>query len=218
MPHRLIPLLVVALIGNTAHAGPWLREKGSTFMEVSFASNYILDTTRQTYLEYGLSDKTTVIADIGMIQPRNAEHGGIATFSLRRALSAPDATSKWAYELGAGVGWAGDEILPHFRTGLSWGRGMSWGETSGWMTVDAAVIWDLTNAQHVSQLDATLGANFTDFTTGMIQIYTAHIDGASIVTLAPSVVFNPQKGGYRIKLGAESELSDWDNSAFKIGL
>lgn len=218
MLHRLIPILVFALIGDIAHAGPWLREKGATFMEVSFASTYTLDTASQTYLEYGLSDKTTVIADIGMFRPRNALQGGVATFSLRRALTAPDAASKWAYELGAGVGWIGDEVLPHFRTGLSWGRGMAWGETSGWMTVEAAVIWDLTYARHLSKIDATLGANFTDFTTGMIQIYTAHIDGASIATLAPSIVLNPKKSGFRIKLGAESELGDWDNSAFKIGL
>lgn len=218
MLHRLIPIFIIALTGTTTQAGPWLREQGSAFMEVSFASTYTLDTASQTYLEYGLSDKTTVIADIGMFRPRNALHGGIATFSLRRALSAPDATSKWAYELGAGVGWLGDEILPHFRTGVSWGRGTSWAETSGWMTVEAAVIWDLTYAQHVSKVDATLGVNFTDITTGMLQLYTAHVDGTTIATLAPSLVFKPEKGKFRVKLGGEAEIGNWDNSALKIGL
>lgn len=218
MLHRLIPIFIIALIGTMTQAGPWLREQGSAFMEVSFASTYTLDTASQTYLEYGLSDKTTVIADIGMFRPRNALHGGIATFSLRRALSAPDARSKWAYELGAGVGWLGDEILPHFRTGVSWGRGTSWAETSGWMTVEAAVIWDLTYAQHVSKVDATLGVNFTDITTGMLQLYTAHVDGTTIATLAPSLVFKPEKGKFRVKLGGEAEIGNWDNSALKIGL
>lgn len=218
MLHRLIALLVIILLGQTAHAGPWLREKGTSFMAVSFASTYYLDTASQTYLEYGLTEKTTIIADIGMIRPRYALQGGIATFSLRRALNAPDAPSKWAYEVGFGAAWIGDQVLPHLRTGLSWGRGLTWGDTSGWTSIDAAVIWDLTYAEHVTKIDATLGANLTDITTAMLQLYTLHSDSTRIATLAPALVFKPTHSRFRIKLGTESEIGALDNTAFKLEL
>jgi hypothetical protein len=211
-------LLFTLVFAQSVQAGPWLREKGSSFSATSFASTYYLDTASQTYLEYGFSDKTTLMADIGMARPRSNLHGGYATVSVRRALSAPEATSKWAYELGVGAGWIGTQILPHLRTGLSWGRGMTVGEKSGWMTVEAAVVWDLTYALHVTKIDTTLGMNFTDVTAGMIQLYTANVAQNSIATLAPSFVFAPKNTKFRIQIGTESELGHLANSAVKIGL
>lgn len=140
MLYRLFLFLLAISFAQMAQAGPWLREKGSTFSAVSFASTYYMETASQTYLEYGLSNTTTLIADVGMTRLHYVANSGYATLSLRRPLSAPDARSKWAYELGAGVGWIGSTTLPHIRTGLSWGRGMKWGKKSGWLTVEAAVI------------------------------------------------------------------------------
>jgi len=201
-----------------AQAGPWLREKGSTFTAVSVSGTYYLDTANQTFIEYGLTDKMTVVADIGMVQPRLSYQTGYATLSVRRALSAPEAGSKWAYELGLGVGWVGTQTLPHIRTGLSWGRGIKIKEKSGWMTVEAAVVWDLAYALHVAKVDATVGMDFTEFTSGMLQLYTAHIADGSVATLAPSLVFSPKFTKFRIQVGTESELGQLDNSAVKIAL
>lgn len=215
---RLVLIMCAILFAQSAVAGPWLREKGSGFMAASFASTYYLDTASQTYLEYGLTDTTTLIADVGYLRPRYALGGGYATLSMRRALGSPDAKSKWAYELGVGVGWLGSETLPHLRTALSWGRGMNWGDKSGWATVEAAVIWDLMHEQHVTKIDTTLGMNFTDVTAGMLQIYTAHLEGGSIATFAPSLIFSPKKSKFRLQLGAESEVGNPGNSAIKLGL
>lgn len=218
MTHLLIPILVIVLFGQAAHAGAWLREKGAGFMAVSFAGTYYLDTTTQSYHEYGLSDKTTIIADVTMTRPRYDVPGGVATVSLRRALSAENARAKWSYDFGVGAGWVGAEIRPHLRTGLSWGRGMTWGQKSGWMGVDGAIIWDLGQAVHLTKIDATFGANFTDVTTAMVQFYTAHINGAHSATLAPSLVFNPKQSSFRMKLGTESPLGRLESTALKLEL
>ena len=218
MRYRFLITILMTLLPAPVQAGPWLRDKGSSFMAVSVAATFYLDTGTQTYLEYGLTDKTTVIADVGIVRPRFGSHGGYTTVSMRRALTLPDAKSKWAYELGVGVGWIGSQTLPHARTALTWGRGMTWGDKSGWATVDAAVIWDLANSLHVTKIDATVGVNLTDITAGMLQIYTAHIDDQSIATFAPSLVFKPKNAKFRIQIGAESEIGRAHNTALKIGL
>jgi len=201
-----------------AQAGPWLREKGSSFVAVSFSTTYFLETSSQTYLEYGLSETTTAIADFGIARLHNSPNGGYATLSFRRSILPPDSRSKLSYELGLGTGWLGEEMLPHLRTGLSWGRGITLAKKNGWTTVEGAVNWDLTNRLHVAKLDATLGINFTDVTAGMLQIYSAHTVEDSFATIAPSVVISPKNGKYRLQIGTESQLGDIQNSALKLGL
>ena len=218
MPYRFLIIFITFVFASTAQAGPWLREKGTTFSAVSVATTYYLDTSSQTYIEYGLTDKTTLVGDLSMIRLRYAPQSGYATVSVRRALSKPDAASKLAYEIGVGVGWIGSMTLPHIRTGLSWGRGIKWGDTSGWTTVEASAIWDLTYAQHITKLDMTLGMNFTDVTKGMLQIYTAEIAGETVATIAPSLVFTPRERKFSIQVGAESQIGNMRNSALKLGL
>ncbi len=218
MLYRSILALICLAVPQEGTAGPWLREKGSSFTAVSFASTYYLETASQTYIEYGLTDKMTVVADISMARLHNMPNSGYATLSLRRALGAADDKSKWAYELGLGTGWIGEQMLPHVRTALSWGRGMTWREKSGWITVEGAVVWDVTYALHIAKVDTTVGLNLTDNTKGMLQLYAMHAAGESIATLAPSVVFSPESTKFSIQIGTESQLGHLDNSAVKIGI
>jgi len=218
MIRYILILILTAGLAHSVQAGPWLREKGSTFTANSVTGTYYLDTTSQTFIEYGLSAKTTLIADIGMVRPRFGPYAGYATLSMRRALSSPEARSKWAYEFGVGVGWVGAETLPHLRTALSWGRGITLGEKTGWMTAEAAVVWDLTYALHVTKLDATVGLNFTEKTSGMLQVYAANLADTSIATIAPSLVFSPIYTKFRVQLGTETVLGQVANSALKISL
>lgn len=218
MPRHLLILLFTLSLVHPAQAGAWLREKGTSFSSFAFTGTYALDTTSQTYLEYGLTEKMTLGADIGYIRPRNALHGGYATFFMRRPISAPDAASKWSYDLGIGASWIGDQILPHLRAGLSWGKGMTWGEKSGWMNVDASVTWNLATELHLAKIDTTIGVNFTEVTTGMVQIYLAHLAQDTFATVAPSLVFSPGKSKFRIQVGLESPLEELRDSSIKIGL
>lgn len=218
MIKNLVLILFTMLLADGASAGPWLRAKGKGFLATSVTGNYFLDTTSQTYLEYGLTDKTTLVADVGFQRPRYALGSGNVTLSLRRALSKPDATSKWAYELGLGVAWSGETVLPNIRTALSWGRGVSWGKKSGWATIEAAGVWDLSYSQHAVKIDGTVGINFTEVTGGMLQLYTAHLNNRSTATIAPSIIISPKKSKFRIQIGGESEIGNRLNSKLKISL
>lgn len=218
MIYRLVLAFFILVVPQILAAGPWLREKGSSFTAVSISGNYALETASQTYLEYGFSDKTTLIGDVGMARFHYIPNSGYATFSIRRALGPREAASKWAYELGLGAGWVGEEILPQVRTAINWGRGIKLGEKSGWMTVEGAVLWDVTYASHVTKIDTTVGLNLTDKTKGMLQLYTAHAVGESIATLAPSVIYSPESTNFSIQFGAETQIGHWDNAAVKIGI
>lgn len=215
---RLFAVLICIACAGTAHAGAWLREKGAGFSSNSFSSTYYLDTVSQSYLEYGLTEKTTLGADIGFVRPRFGLHSGYTTLFIRRAIGSTEAKSKWAYDLGIGTSWIGDTVLPHLRTGLSWGRGFSVADKSGWIALDAAVIWDLTYAPDLTKVDATIGLNFTDMTTGMVQLFAGHLDQNTFGTFAPSLVFSPQFTKFRIQIGSESEIGNLRNSMLKVGL
>lgn len=208
----------ITLLANIAQAGPWLREKGSAFTATSVSATYFLDTTSQTYLEYGFTDKTTFVGELSLRRLRYASEIGSATASMRRALSHPGAKSKWAYEFGVGAGWEGQQVLPHLRTGLSWGRGIKWTDKSGWATVETSIIWDITYARYMAKVDTTLGINFTDVTAGMLQFYTMHMADKTSATFAPSVIFSPKKSKFRIVIGAETPLKNMSNTALKLGL
>lgn len=218
MIYRFILTVFILVFPQHLAAGPWLRDKGSSFTAVSIAGNYALETANQTYLEYGLTDTTTLIGDVGMARFHYIPNTGYATFSIRRALGPKEAASKWAYELGLGAGWVGEEILPHVRTALSWGRGITLGKKPGWMTVEGTVLWDVTYALHVAKVDTTVGLNATKKTKAMVQIFSAHAVGETIATLAPSVVYSPANTKFSILLGAESQIGQWDNTAVKIGI
>lgn len=214
-------ILIFALalgMATSTSAGPWLRERGTTFTAASVTSTYYLDTASQSYTEHGLTETITLVTDIGASRSRHNLMSGYATISMRRALSASDAKSKWAYEVGVGSAWVNDRFLPHVRTGLSWGRGMTWGKKSGWMTVEGAVIWDMTHQLHVSKVDTTVGINFTASTTGMLQVFTANVARQNIASIAPSLVFKPKITKFKIQIGSDSEIGNLSNTALKIGI
>ncbi|MGJ8628092.1 MAG: hypothetical protein ACSHXB_14120 [Sulfitobacter sp.] len=214
----LIFIVLSSLLAGSANAGAWLREKGSSFTSVSFSSTWFLDTTNTSYLEYGLRDNLTVGADVGYATSRNGTQSGYGTLFIRRPLGQNDGPNQWAYELGVGAAWVGEEVLPYLKTGLSWGRGIKLRDTNGWMAVDASITWDVTSGLHVAKIDSTIGLNFTEVTTGMVQLYLAHLDQQTYGSIAPSIVIKPRNSKFRIQIGAESQLDDLENTGIKLGL
>lgn len=218
MFYRLILIFILATLPCEGTSGPWLHEKGSSFTAVSLAATYTLETTTQTYIEYGFGNQMTLIGDINLARRQYLPGTGAATFSFRRALSAADAPAKWAYEIGIGASWDGAQTQPHIRTALSWGRGTTWGERSGWVTVEGAMIWDLAQAAHVAKLDTTIGVSLGDKSKGMLQLYTAHMGGKITATLAPSFIFKPESTKFSVLIGAESRIGQLDDTALKFGI
>lgn len=213
-----IILILVTVVPGRACAGAWLREQGTSFTSVSFSATYFRDISNSTYLEIGVRENLTLGADIGYSTDRFGQQSGDATLFFRRRIGTSTGPNKWAYEIGAGATWAGDLILPHFKTGLSWGRGIQLKERHGWMSVDATVIWDLGNGQHQSKLDTTVGLNFSDTATGMVQLFLGNLSGETYGTLAPSLILKPKKRNFRIQFGFEAPLDSVENTSVKLGL
>jgi len=96
-------LLVCQCCATASQAGPWLREKGSSFLATSFSATYFYDLTQSTYIEYGLREKLTLGFDLNTAQNRFALQSGSATAFLRLPLGEPTERGRWAYDLGAGA-------------------------------------------------------------------------------------------------------------------
>lgn len=217
-----MPLLVLVLIflclSGPAQAGAWMREKGTSFVSSTFTLNKSLDQSSGTYIEYGWHDDLTIGADLSFANSHLGLQSGAVTLFLRRPLSRPDAAHKWAYEIGAGTAWVQDLMLPHVKLGLSWGRSFQIGQNHGWMGVDSALYWDVTSGRRAAKLDGTLGYNFSQVTSGMLQVYLARIDQQTYGTFAPSILIKPKNRNFRIQIGTETPFDGLSSTSIKLGL
>ena len=211
-------MLSALLAAQAAQAGPWLKEQGKTFVSQSVYLKKNKDFGTSTYIEHGWREDLTLGVDIGSANSHLGISSGSLTVFVRRPLTWGREGDKWVYEVGAGTAWVTDIWLPHLKAGLSWGRGIDWGGRNGWAVVDTALYLDLTQGRTASKIDSTLGLNFTDRTSGMLQLYLAHTQGEFFATIAPSVVFRPGKRKFRVQVGTESALSDMADTAIKLGI
>lgn len=209
--------LVIVLAGALpASAGAWLRDKGAGFLSSSVAATVAGDTASTTYLEYGLTGRITLGLDVLLAGTRLGNQGGYATAFLRYPLGPTDRPAKWALEAGVGGYWIDGPVQPQLKTGLAWGRGFTLGERSGWMGVEASVMWDLRNDLHLAKIDATVGIQITKRTKGMFQIFLADLAGTTSATFAPSLLISPGKQKYTLQIGAEIP-DNGSEVALKIG-
>jgi hypothetical protein len=221
MTLRTLALVLLALVhGTTAQAGPWLREKGSTFTSTSISSSLGRDANSSGYLEFGITPDTTVGLDLGFSQNRTGRKLAFGTLFIRRQLGGTAGPSRWAYELGIGGTYAGaaQPVEPHVKTGLSYGRGIQLAGKSGWLVTDAAVLWELEQDDHVTKIDTTLGLNFSDQFSGMVQLNFARQGSETFTFLEPSLVIAPFDTGLKIQAGIVAPLDEPDNSALKLGI
>lgn len=214
---RLVILTLIALCGAMpALAGAWLREEGKTFTAVSVSIDRALQMTTSTYLEYGLRPNMTIGADISMARTAGGQDG-FATLFLRRPLGKNEGKSRWAYEVGVGARWDAAVFVPHVKAGINWGRGITLREKGGWATVDATLRFDLGGGGgHLAKLDGTVGLNFNDALAGMFQVFISH-DGEVSASLAPSVIYTPKSGKFKIQFGAETPIGDSGATTLKVG-
>ncbi len=212
-------IMIMCLCAATAaQAGPWLRKKGSLFTSISVTGTAMGDFGNSTYLEYGWRDAMTIGLDASLNNNRLGERSGFGTVFLRRALGPNKGKNRWAYELGVGSAWVSELMLPHVKGGVSWGRGIEMWDRNGWMTVDASIRWDVSGDAHLTKVDTTVGLNFTDVTTGMVQLYLSRQNSNIFATFAPSVVIKPRKAKFRIQFGSEIPMDNVENAALKLGI
>ncbi len=214
----LIFLFCCQCLVGPAFAGAWLKEEGKGFLSTSFSANYFRDIASEIYAEYGMRSNLTIGIDVGLYTLRDGSDRGYATAFVRRPLGGSDGPHRFSYELGIGAGWTREEVTPLLKTGLSWGRGLQVKDKFGWVNVDTSVTWDLGPGQHVPKIDTTVGLNFTEQTTGMLQLYLVHLDSEIYSSLAPSLVLKPEWAKFRIQIGALAPLKNLDDAAIKIGI
>lgn len=214
----LFSVLIWSFWGTNADAGAWLREKGTSFTSFSYSVTWFRDTANSSYVEYGLRDDLTIGVDIRTETSGLGSQSGFGTLFIRRPLGPNEGENRWAYEIGLGAGWIDEIIFPYLKTGVSWGRGIQLREKYGWVAVDASMAWDVTASRHLAKIDSTIGLNFTDVTTGMVQLYLSHLDRETYGSIAPSLVIKPGKSKFRYQIGAETQFGNYENTALKIGV
>jgi hypothetical protein len=212
-----IGVLLLPFCCSCAVAGPWLREEGTGFAATSSSLTYFLDTNQSLYLEYGLRADLTLAADIQRNRDAYGLGGGVGTFLLRLPFVTASETHLWAYELGIGAHWTMQETRPHLRAGLSWGRSIEWQGKHGWTTIDAALRW-AAQGDSVIKIDGSLGLNFDDRSSAMVQLFLRHDANGTAAKLAPSYIFSVGEKGTRFQLGLEVPIKEPSQTAAKIGI
>jgi hypothetical protein len=221
MIQRLIlALCLFQLAAAPVFAGPWLREKGSSFTSFSFSASMNLDAHSTGFFEFGITPTSTVGLDVGFSRYNSGDKLGYGTLFLRRALGPTDRPNKFAYEVGIGGTYGGTnrDLIPHFKTGLTWGRGIEFKGKGGWLTMDTGVLWNLHNYDHVIKVDTTLGLRFTDFTTGILQLNLANQTDETFGFFEPSLVFSPRNMDLKVQIGLITPLESGGKTSLKLGL
>ncbi len=213
---RLVTLLglcglVAAMPPRTAHAGPWPREVGKTFLSLSWERDLMRDTGYAAlYAEYGLTKRFTLGLDVG------ADPDGLskAIAFARMPFARSPGGMRLALEIGTGV----TDDRPVIRPALSFGRGLSMAERSGWLTLDirATVFQDTFDAAWDS--DLTLGLKATARGKAIVQLQTGQpAAGDAYIKLGSSWVIEGQPGRH-IEFGVVTGLKNSDALAAKIAL
>ena len=213
---RLVTLLcvcglVVTLVARAAHAGPWPREAGETFLSVSWERDLIRDKGYATiYGEYGLSNRLTLGLDIGANPDGLSKAIGFARIPFGQSPGG----MRLALEMGTGV----TDKRPVMRPAMSFGRGLNLVGRSGWLTLDirATVFQDTFDAAWES--DLTLGLNATARGKTIVQLQTGQpATGDAYVKLGSSWVMQGLPGRH-IEFGVVTGLKNSDALAAKIVL
>lgn len=214
--HRLMILLclcslVAALPARTAHAGPWPREAGKTFLSLSWERDLMRDIGYATvYAEYGLTDRLTLGLDIGADPDGLSKAIAFARFPFGQSPGG----MRLALEMGTGV----TDKRPVMRPAMSFGRGIDMVGRSGWLTLDirATVFQDTFDAAWES--DLTLGLNATARGKAIMQLQTGQpVTGDAYVKLGSSWVMQGPPGRH-IEFGVVTGLKNSDALAAKIAL
>ncbi len=201
-----------------AQAGAWLRESGTGFVSLSFGATQFSETTNAAYIEYGLSDATTIGLDISSFTNSQKVRNGFGNLFVRRAFGPTNGASRMSYEIGIGGLWGNEMRRPTLKAGLSWGRGFEVGQRAGWVNLDSAYILEPTLGENITKFDGTFGMELSDITTGLVEVTLSHQNSATYGAVEPSVLFRPKGSQFNIKVGAQIPFDEQEKSALKLGI
>ena len=185
--------LVLALLAGApggAVAGPWLRERGSTYLSFSFEAPQEGDGFASLYAERGVRPWLTLGVDAG----RSAGDGqGQALAFARTTLGPQSDASRQSFELGFGARLDGEgSVLPALRAGLSWGRGFETRFGPGWVATDASITgygsFATVGEEGLAlKLDTTLGVRPGEDSMATLQLFWSRSgEDEAAIRLVPS--------------------------------
>lgn len=214
-------------------AGPWARDAGDVFASLQISAEeapvdvmaglWEPETYISGYAEMGLGRSLTLGLDVG-----GGEVSRQAVGFVRYTLTPPDAVWQIAVDGGLGARQVGDED-PHglVRIGASIGRGFDDGgeawymplrHQGGWVTLDAAALFDVEIEEAIYQAEATAGFSLSDRASLVFQIKAEEWPGADLlVTATPSFVFQ-LRPGTSLQLGARAALTGSDTIGLSLSL
>jgi len=203
-----------------AAAGPWAREKGTSFMSLSITASNPADALGETpdlfgsfYMERGLGRELTLGFDTGLDQDMDYT----SLIFLRKPVGPAESPHRFALRLGGGTSLSGGVTDYVAMAGGAWGRGFETRFGSAWAVLDLSMQYRINAQESVAKADLTLGVKPSDRTKIMVQFQSGDYPGSKpFLRVVPSVA---RKFGERthIELGAQIGLSGEDRVGVKLG-
>ncbi len=206
-------ILLLALMPAAAASGAWPRDEGAIFL--SFGASPDKDgplsplAAPAAYLEYGLTPRTTVGAEI---HTADADATIAGSVFVRRAMDWQGGV--WALSLSAGARQrCGCRMDYSVIAGLHWGLGLAW----GWIGADAmATVYD-SHGSTEAKADFTVGRHLSPRIDAILALQTG-IDEAG----DPYARLNPQFSldigkGQRLVAGYVLPLGDGQSPHLTLG-
>lgn len=214
-----------------AHAGPWPRDPGQTFLALSGEGDRAGNSYLGLYGEYGLSRRRVLGAELG--------HTDVGETTLllwyQKSLDDGEGPYRLSYSVGLGAIRRNGEIQPLSQAGLMLGRGLAGPWDGGWMTAEArlkvagktekmTVRDGLTQVEYayltpeiVGKLDLTLGIRPRPDWAIVNQLRLERgKDSDFQAKLVSSVVYDIA-GPARLEAGVIAPLSGPGEAGFKLG-
>lgn len=226
---RVLTLVLLLILPQTAQSGAWLREKGAVFLSwsntVSTLSSNLYATDTSLYAEYGLTPRLTVGFD-GYLGA--AGKVSEAYLFMRMPLGRKQRPAKMALTFGLGQKsipnpWGATTEQTRAKLGFSWGRGLK----KGWLAFDSSASILLHSSLFVPN---QAGTNFNaDFTWGqkpgerltlIWQLQTGKTtNGPVYAKFTPSVVWTfGAKKTNSIEVGFVKGLTGDTSESVKLGI
>lgn len=158
------------------------------------------------YMEYGLTDRLTVGADIGHSVSGSGKSVLFFQWPVRQAEKGPQISAQF----GLGI-ISGKRVL---RPGLSLG----WGLKTGWLSIDSVAESYVDTGRTDLKLDMTWGRNLSKDRKLILQVQTGQPDGRDpFVRVAPSLVL-PLRGPVKLETGVTWGLTGDTFMGLKFGV
>ena len=219
-----------------AFAGPWPRAPGKWFLSFSEERDSDANYYTQFYLEYGLTPRVTLGAELGKTRSEKS-----LLVWLQWANMPEGRPDRWSASLGLGMVDREEQLQPLGQATIAWGRG--WDNLplldrirgGGWLTAELKGQLSTEPEEYSSEysggetygiyltpsasgkLDLTIGWNANERLKLMSQLRFEHRDEGLSTRLVVSGVHD-LVGPLKLELGAITPLDSKSEAAIKLGL